>query len=190
MTQLGEPVPDSALRIRRAIARQLRVFDIALVDADAAITGRDFLRKIWGMIVSVPLGIAVITEDMNPSSLANIFYELGLLHALGKEALIVKTEAAKVPSDFVRTEYVPYDRQFARRFRGFLGRVFDQASYCETMGAELTQGSPILALHYLLRAYLISGEGVVRKKALELLDDLVEQDESLRPLRGLLGSPA
>jgi hypothetical protein len=47
-------------------------FDV--LDATSAATGRDFLLKIWDLILSVPLGIALIHEDMRPSTTANVYY--------------------------------------------------------------------------------------------------------------------
>ena len=49
-------------------------------------------------------GDAVMTAV--PSTQMNIYYKLGVAQALGKETLVVKSPGAKLPSDFVRTEYV------------------------------------------------------------------------------------
>jgi hypothetical protein len=72
MTQLGQPVPRAVSVIRRKVAGQLRRRGIAVVDAESEITGRDFLVKIWEMILSVPLGIAIISEELRPTTLANV----------------------------------------------------------------------------------------------------------------------
>ena len=85
VTQLGEPVPESVNRIRRVLNKSLKAREIKIIDANSAMTGRDFLDKIWSMILSVPLGIAIVTEDMPHNTWANIFYEIGLMQALGKE---------------------------------------------------------------------------------------------------------
>lgn len=53
--------------------------------------------------MGVPLGIAFIHHEMTAKTLSNIFYEVGMLHAYGKECLIIKTQGTEVPSDFVRT---------------------------------------------------------------------------------------
>ena len=67
-------------------------------------TGWDFLIKIWKLIASSPLAVGIVHEDTASSTQANIYYELGIAQALGKETVIVKSPGAKVPSDFVRTE--------------------------------------------------------------------------------------
>ena len=67
-------------------------------------TGWDFLIKIWKLIASSPLAVGIVHEDIASSTQVNIYYELGIAQALGKETVIVKSPGAKVPSDFVRTE--------------------------------------------------------------------------------------
>jgi len=102
ITQLGEPIPELVNKIRRTLNKSLKAREIKVIDANSAMTGRDFLDKIWGMTLSVPLGIAIVTEDMSYNTWANIFYEIGFMQALGKETLIIKTVESEVPSDLVR----------------------------------------------------------------------------------------
>ena len=92
MTKLGAPVSQELVRIRRNVERHLRKRSIKSIDAGSVITGKDFLLKIWQMIVSVPLGIGIITDDMTAGTMSNVFYEIGLLHALGKESLVIKSQ--------------------------------------------------------------------------------------------------
>jgi len=105
MTKIGKPIPNEVKNIRTTLSKYLKKETINEIDADSYITGKDFLIKIWDNIISVPLGIAVITEELSQRTLENIFYEIGLFQALGKETLIIKTKETSVPSDFVRTEY-------------------------------------------------------------------------------------
>ena len=119
MTQLGEPLPQDLKDIRDDLERVLRSEGYDAVDANSLTTGRDFLLKIWELILAVPMGIAVVHEDMRPSTIANVFYEMGLMQAYGKETLVVKTPKANIPSDFVRTEYVEYGKGFTRKFRTY-----------------------------------------------------------------------
>jgi hypothetical protein len=39
----------------------------------------------------------------------NVFYELGLVHALGKDALVLKQPGTALPADFGGAHYVEYD---------------------------------------------------------------------------------
>ncbi len=119
MTKLGDPIPKEVTDIRSHLTEFFDNENITLVDANDKITGRDFLLKIWHIILGVPLGIAIITEDMSHKTLANIYYELGLMQAYGKETLVIKTEKAEVPSDFVRTEYIEFPSDFKRKFKKY-----------------------------------------------------------------------
>ncbi len=134
------------------------------IDARSKITGRDFLLKIWGIALSVPIGIGVITEEFSPQTLANIFYEIGLMHALGKETVVVKTPKSKVPSDFVRTEYIQYDNDFASNFRIFLDNLSEVADYYSILAKQVEQ-NPLLSIDYYKRAYLITGLDRYRESA-------------------------
>lgn len=167
MTQLGTP-HDDVIEIRQELERILTEFDIELIDADSVVTGKDFLLKIWSLLLAVPLGVAIVAEKMRPETLCNIFYELGVLQAYGKETLILKTEAASIPSDFVRTEYVKYDPSFERRMRKFLENFLEQAEYYEEM-SSLVEQNPLLSVDYLRRAYLISGKPELRRRAKKLM---------------------
>lgn len=102
--------------------------------------GRDFLLKIWNLLLTAPLGIAIIHEGMPPATVANIFFELGMMQAYGKELLVVKTRAAVVPSDLVRTEYLEWGPAFGSRLRRFMNGLLERAQYYETV-AEQPSGS-------------------------------------------------
>lgn len=164
MTKLGEAIPDSCQTIRTDVERILNDHAIECIDANSATTGRDFLLKIWDLIVSVPLGIAIVYDGIPPKTLANIFYELGWMHALGKETLLIKTVGVEIPSDFVRTEYVAYDERFESHLRGYLQYVQAQAEYYAIV-AEPVENNPLLAIDYYRRAYLISGNPKLKEWA-------------------------
>jgi len=160
MTQLGKPVPPIVTSIRKKIKKLLDDTDYSLLGAGSKVTGRDFLNKIWSMILSVPIGVAIVDKDMKPTAVQNVFYEIGLMQAYGKETIVIKTEGTQVPSDFVRTEYIEYsehDRLFSREFRKFIKNCEERADHYALMAEELVN-NPILAFDYYRRAYLIPGE--------------------------------
>jgi hypothetical protein len=49
-----------------------------------------------------------------------VFYELGLTHAIGKDAIILKQVASKVPADIGGAHYHEYDLQTLDRSRLWL----------------------------------------------------------------------
>ena len=168
MTRLGRPVPPMVADMREKISECCVKVDYRVIDAAARVTGRDFLIKIWKQIASTPLAVGIVHEDIAPSTQANIYYELGVAQALGKETVLVKSPGSKVPSDFVRTEYIEFDRGFKTNFMRFLRGLSEQAEHYEIVADQLDR-NPILAIDYLKRAYLITGEVRLRNKAQEIL---------------------
>jgi len=185
MTQLGTPIPKGIKKTRKRVTDQLRKKHIKVVDADSVVTGKDFLDKIWRIIITVPVGVAIIHEDMPPKTVANVFYEIGMMDALGKRTVVVKSPGAAVPSDFVRTEYINDDAKFGQRFRSFLDSVLEQESYFETVGEDL-ENNPLLAIDYLRRAYLISGDKRHQARVQELLESAGIEDRAKNSVEKLL----
>ena len=169
MTQLGTPVDPEITKIQQNIERQLSRKKIACIDADSVTTGNDFLDKIWRLIASVPIGVAIIHEEMSQKTVANIFYELGMMDSLGKQTIVVKSPGAALPSDFVRTEYIPSDGDFTRRFGSFLDSTLALEGYFETLADELEK-NPLLSIDYLRRAYLVGGDKRHSTRSQEILD--------------------
>jgi len=169
MTKLGDGTPPIIETIRGQLQEILTTNNITTIDAETIVTGRDFLTKIWRLLLGVPLGIAVVYKGMTPQTLANIFYEIGLMHAYGKETLLIKTKGTRIPSDFVRTEYIQFGNDFAGRVGKFLAAFFALEEYYETMATQLER-NPLLAIDYLRRAYLISANEECRAKTRVIVD--------------------
>lgn len=169
MTRLGDPVPAAVEEIRVAVENCCREFGYTVIDAQVRVTGRDFLLKIWRLIAATPLSVGVVHEEIPQSTLANIFYELGVAQALGKETVIIKSPNAIIPSDFVRNEYVLFDGSFSENFKAYLDSILEQAEYYELVAGQLER-NPILALDYLKRAFLIKGDEGLKAKAQHIVD--------------------
>ena len=169
MTQLGEPVPKEVANVRHDLELILKAHNVALIDANSEITGKDFLVKIWNMIVAVPLAIAIVHKDMPTTTQCNIFYEIGIAQSLGKETIVIKTKEAKVPSDFVRTEYIEYTEGFEEKVAKFLKNFFKRAEYFEIMADQL-ENNPLASIDYLRRAYLITGDEAHSEQAKKIIE--------------------
>lgn len=167
MTKLGHPIPTEIRNIRAKLATSLNNKNINIIDANDVITGKDFLLKIWHILLGVPLGIAIISKDISQETFANIFYEIGLMQAYGKETLVIKTVDTGVPSDFIRTEYIEFKDDFEEKMNNYIENFFNWASHCEFM-SEVVEKNPLLAIDYLKRAWLISGDNAFREKAREI----------------------
>ncbi len=168
MSKIGDDVPPVVLEVRSRLSVLLGEIGYSLIDASQITTGKDFLRKIWELIVSVPMGIAFIYAEMPPNTLANVFYELGMMQALGKDTLVIREPKAPFPSDLVRTEYVLYDERFEDRVRGFLQTCLSSAEFLATV-AEQVERNPLLAIDCYRRAFLLTGDEEYCRKTDELL---------------------
>jgi hypothetical protein len=74
------------------------------IRGDTLVRVGDLTQNIWGELLHAGIAIAEVSA-LN----ANVFYELGLAHALGKDVIIVKQKGAKVPADFGGAHYYEYD---------------------------------------------------------------------------------
>jgi hypothetical protein len=170
MTRLGKPKTPAVKEMDKAVKECCRAFGFSVIDANSRVSGRDFLLKIWKLVASTPLSVGIVHEDIPPSTQANIFYELGVAQALGKETVIVKSKNVEIPSDLVRTEYIVFDRRFKREFGKYLRGLNEQAVHYETVADQLEK-DPILSIFYLKRAYLITGNKALKAKARKLLQE-------------------
>ena len=168
MTQLGGDIPEGIQIIRAAVTRICQEADYGVIDARTQVTGGDFLLKIWKLIASTPFSVAVGHEQIPSSTQLNIYYELGVAQALGKETLLVKSPGAEVPSDLVRTEYVAFDDDFDTGFRKYLNSLQERADHYELVADQLER-NPVLALDYLKRAFLLTGDERFRASARALI---------------------
>lgn len=164
MSAMGRQLPPAVREVRTKVARSLGRHDFTFVDAGAHTTGKDYLRKIWEIAVGCPVGVAIVHDGIRPDTMANIFYELGLLHTYGRDTIVVRVGPVVLPSDFVRTEYINYGRQFSRAMDAFLGALDDRAEYYLTLGDQL-RNNPELELDYLRRAFLLTGDKRLQKRA-------------------------
>jgi hypothetical protein len=177
MTQLGDPVPAEIQKIRKILSRRFKKHEVQIIDAGDVVTGKDFLLKIWEIIVSVPLGIAVLSKDLPIPTMENVFFELGIMQAIGKSTVIIKTGDVPVPSDLVRTEYIEYvggnsksNKAFLRKLDNFLKNHFELADHFEFL-AEEGESDPVVSIDYFIRAYLIKPKDRYVRKIKALLSE-------------------
>lgn len=164
MAAMSDPLPPEVVSAKRRIRSALRRANFEAIDAAGATTGKDYLLKIWFLAVSCPIGIAIVHEGIRPGTMANIFYELGWMQAYGRETVVVRVGDVKFPSDLVRTEYISLDRNFNRRIKAFLRSLAERADYYVDLAGQLEK-NPLLAIDYLRRSYLLSGDDALRSRA-------------------------
>ena len=184
MTRLGKPVPKPVQQIRAAVTSVCKANDFEVIDASSKVTGRDFLLKIWKLIAATPLSIGICHEEIPESTQANIYYEIGVAQALGKETLLIKSPRVETPSDFVRTEYIEYNEKFEENFQSYMEELPQQAEHYEIVADQLDR-NPVLALDYLKRAFLITGNDDLRKKAQSILSSASLEDRARNSVESL-----
>jgi hypothetical protein len=83
---------------------------------------------------------------------------------LAKRLVVIKSPKAKVPSNFIRTKYIEFDESFQENFANYLDATIGQAEHYEIVADQLDRNL-ILAVDYLRRAFLITGDKRLRAKA-------------------------
>jgi hypothetical protein len=71
---------------------------------DSVLRIDDLTANVWSEILRAGLIIADISEH-NP----NVYYELGLAHAIGKDTFVLKQKGSELPADFGGVHYYEYD---------------------------------------------------------------------------------
>lgn len=87
--------------------------------ADNFFTAEAVVRDIWAAIASARLLIADCT-DRNP----NVFYEIGIAHAIGKSTILITQSPEDIPFDLRHLRYIEYELT-PRGMKGFEG-ILDQ----------------------------------------------------------------
>jgi hypothetical protein len=164
MRQIGNP-PDIDLAMASIVQEVFAARGVKMKDADASTGGKDFLERILGLISSTGFTIAIFSNKTRATAMANISLELGFAAMCGKPLVIVKSEKAKAPSDFTRTDWITYTPGQEARFRSKLGQAVDAleslVEYENTLlDVALSARSPdcAIALERALKGFLLSGE--------------------------------
>jgi len=98
----SEPWSDRVYR--DLINRSVRAAQLRCVKGDLIVRIGDLSQNVWNALLKA----GVVVADVSALN-ANVFYEIGLAHALGKDVFILKQRKAKVPADFGAAHYIEYD---------------------------------------------------------------------------------
>jgi len=85
--------------------------------------GHDVMEDIWSMILSAEVVVADITGRN-----ANVFYELGIAHTLGKPVILITQTTEDIPFDLNRYRHVIYEDNadgYDKLQRGVAGALAD-----------------------------------------------------------------
>jgi acetolactate synthase regulatory subunit len=186
MRQIGQP-PEIDLHMASVVQEVFEARGIRLKDADASTGGKDFLERILGLIRSTGFTIAIFSNKTRATAMANITLELGFAAMCGKPLVIVKSERAKAPSDFTRTDWITYIPDQDARFRLKLGQALDAlgslVEYESTLlDVALDARTPDCAIAFerAVKGFLLSGELRFINSASRILNVVMGIDEGNR----------
>lgn len=98
-------------QLRSKITATFASKEIHLINAMARTGSDDNYCKICEQIISSAFGVALITKNTPPESLNNIYLEIGLMRAFGKEALILTPDFNLITSDLAGKGVLPYENE-------------------------------------------------------------------------------
>jgi hypothetical protein len=101
----------------RMMRPAIRGAGLVAVRGDMPIRVTDLNNTVWDSLLSAGLVIA----DISVAN-ANVFYELGLAHALGRDVFLMKQHGVRLPADFGGAHYYEYELTRLPRARQELAR--------------------------------------------------------------------
>lgn len=92
---------------------------------------RNLYCKICELILSSAFGVALITENTPKTALPNIFLEIGLMIAYGKEILILTDSLENIPSDLSGKEVIVFksDEELKKSIEKWSKEILKQIKY-------------------------------------------------------------
>ena len=98
----GEPWSDDVYQ--KMIKPAVEGANFTCVRGDTALRVGDLTQTIWSALMQAGLIVADVSVPN-----VNVFYEIGLTHALGKDVFLLKQKTARVPADFGGAHYYEYE---------------------------------------------------------------------------------
>ncbi len=164
MRQLGGP-PDVDVEMTGIVKAAFKKRGIKSIDAGDTAGQNDFLERILGLIRSTAFTVAIFSHETRPETLANIMLEMGFAAMCGKPLMVVKSSAAKAPSDLTRTDWIVYEPGQVEAFRRKINQATDEILELiafESMQIEVALNAPMIdcamALEKVNKAFLLSCE--------------------------------
>lgn len=193
MLPLGKGITKLEMDMESVVSKVLSRRKFIAIKATTKRGQKDYLEKIIQMIRGCGYGIAIFSENTSASTLANIFFEIALCNLLGKPVILVKTEKADAPSDFVRTEWVTYKTgkhdQLDKEFSESVSSIKELAKHYEKLGDIAMEAEDVdleLAYERYRQSFLITNKTSTKNKISNILTILKSPDEPsaiLKPVR-------
>jgi len=107
--------------VNRVIREVCKSCGVQAVRGDDIFSPTDILDDIWQQIIAADFVIADVTGRNT-----NVFYELGMAHAVGKPVVILAQSETDVPIDLKTRRWLPYDPEKAEDLAGALRESITQ----------------------------------------------------------------
>lgn len=166
-----------------SIHKVLTGLDYKIIDGSGIVAYGDYFCSICTYLQACPFGIVVAGEDMNMSTLANIFVEAGIMQGFGKPVVMFVETKENLPSDFIRHFEVFYNsRGYSSKFKGLLNQIGNLEDFYSRLLADpaYKAGDYEKAVKYYEEAYLIGA----KQETLQKLEDLISNLKSKRIPKG------
>jgi len=98
------------------------------VRGDTLIRIGDMTGNIWAEL----LHAGIVVADVSALN-ANVYYELGLTHGLGKQVFILKQKGAQVPADFAGAHYYQYELDQLEAGKAICSEAIPTSSHARTL---------------------------------------------------------
>jgi hypothetical protein len=85
------------------IKSAVEALELTIRRADEIYSPEPFMTKVWQGICAAQLVLADCTEKN-----ANVFYEIGIAHTVGKKVVLITRSDKDIPSDIKHFDYIPY----------------------------------------------------------------------------------
>lgn len=180
MRQIGKP-PAIDTKLSDMVRGVFRKKGFKSIDASDTAGQNDYLERILGLIRSTAFTVAIFSHETRAESLANIALELGFAAMCGKPLMIVKSEAAKAPSDLSRTDWIVFEDGKEDAFKKKVTQATDEILALiafERMQLDVALDAPSIdcaaALEKVTKAFLLSGEARFIDNAKQIFDRLTK----------------
>jgi len=179
MLHAGEAVAAVEREMVDTVRRVLSELGFTPIAATEVPGTGDFLGKIVDLIRGCGFGVAVYSDQTPPKTLGNIFFEIGLMHLLGKPVQLLIAGTDPTPSDFVRTEWLRFDPndkdKSAAALRTSFEKIEELAEFYFKQGEVGLDADVIdyeLTLERFKQAVLIANHLGARRRISEIVDRL------------------
>ena len=185
MAPSEEKVPREVKPILSQVLKSLEKHSFKYIEGAKLVDYGDFACSICRQIQGVAFGIAVSSGEFPISSLCNIFWEKGLMQGFGKPVILFLDDSMDLPSDFVRTYAIFFNRKnWKMKFHSLLTNIKKLPDKFLNVTGDISfeAGDYERASKYYMDAFLLDESSKALTKVKRILSLLKDPDTDLKGL--------